>query len=243
MPNQVKRAVETVLDLVYPRAIACGICGVELDLPGVLCPDCAKLMPPPFGPICPGCGRTCTGEERMCRSCRANGAVSDGGFAAHDYKDLARGLLVAMKFKDRTSSRELFCYGMAEAVKAGGVAGIVDCVVPVPMHWMRRLNRGYNQSELLAEWVAQALAKPLLRRALSRPVHTRIVSRTKGGLRQRRKSAESSYRAGRDAVAGKVVLLVDDILTTGSTLRVCVAILRQMGAVRVYTVVAAAVPE
>ena len=243
MPGLVERAGEALLDLLYPRAIACGLCGVELDTPGVLCPDCAGKLPPPAGPICAGCGRTCTGEERMCRSCRSNGPVSDGGFAAHDYRDMARGLLVALKFDDRTGVRELFSHSMAAAVRSGGVADAIDCVVPVPMHWLRRFNRGYNQSELLAQWVARSLGKPYLRRALSRPVHTRIIARTKGGLRRRQRSAQSSYRPGRDAVAGKTVLLVDDILTSGSTLRVCVSIVRQMGAAGVYTVVAAAVPE
>lgn len=239
----VKRVAGSVLDLVYPRGIACALCGVELDRPGVLCLECAEKLPPPAGPVCPGCGRTCTGEERQCRKCGADGPVSDGGFAAHDYTDLARGLLVTFKFDDRTSLRELFSHGMAKAVCDGGLAGAIDAVVPVPMHWMRRFSRGYNQSELLAHNVAETLGKPLLRHALSRPVHTKIIARTTGGLEARMKSAESSYRPGKDSVKGKTVLLVDDILTTGSTIRVCVSILRRMGAARVYSVVAAAVPE
>lgn len=243
MPGPVERASGALLDLLYPRAIACGLCGVELEEPGVLCTACVEKLPPPAGPICVGCGRTCTGEERMCRSCRINGPVSDGGFAAHDYTGLARGLLIAFKFEDHTGVRGLFSHGMAKAVRDGGVAGQIDCVTPVPMHWLRRFNRGYNQSELLAQWVAQSLGKPLLRHTLARPVHTKIIARTTGGQKERLQSAESSFRPGRNLVQGKTVLLVDDIQTTGSTIRVCVSILRQMGAAKVYSVVAAAVPE
>ena len=245
LTDALRRAGTGALNLVYPRGITCHLCGIDLDAPGVLCADCAGKLPPAGanGTRCSGCGRTYEGREPLCRKCGQYGPVSDGGFAAHDYTDAARSLLVAFKFEDRTSCRELFAHGMIRAVRDGGIAGEIDCVVPVPMHWLRKLNRGYNQSALLAAWVAESLGKPVMRGVLARPVYTRELSRTQGGAIGRMESAYISYRPGRGSLAGKRVLLVDDILTTGSTLRACVAILRGMGAEKVYTVVAAAVPE
>jgi ComF family protein len=240
----IKKTVNAVIELIYPRGLACALCGADLDVPGnVLCSECAVKMPPIEGVLCPGCGRSCTGEERLYRMCRQYGPVSDGGFAAHDYVDTARGLMIAYKFHDRTGLRELFVHGMLQAVQGGGIAHEIDCVVPVPMHWRRKFYRGYNQSELLASWVAEGLGCPLVQGVLARPVYTRAAARMAGGPAGRMENAMKSYRPGHGSLEGKTVLLVDDILTTGATLRACVAILRRMGANKVYSVVATAVPE
>lgn len=246
MQLRLKKAAEAVIDLVYPRGLSCFLCGADLEEQGgVLCAECAVKMPPAGneGVLCPGCGRSCSGEERLCRMCRTYGTASDGGFAAHDYTGTARQMLIAFKFSDRTAYRELFAHEMLRAVHEGGIANEIDCIVPVPMHWLRKFNRGYNQSELLASWIAQGLGKPMVRGVLARPVYKRASARTTGGPKERLENAVKSFRQGKGELADKTVLLVDDILTTGATIRACVTILQKMGAAKVYSVVAAAVPE
>jgi competence protein ComFC len=243
MLRLIRRAGSAALDLVYPRGVACALCGTDLDEPGgALCPDCAGRLPGRSGPACPRCGRSVPGEGR-CRMCREYGPAADEGYSAYDYDGEAKRLLLAFKFNDRTGLRELLGHAMLEALRAGGATGAIDCVVPVPMHPLRKFNRGYNQSALLAAWVASGIARPLVRGALIRPVYTTASARSNGGPEQRYDSARKSFRPGRGALEGCTVLLVDDILTTGATIRSCTAILKRMGAEKVICVVAAAVPE
>lgn len=239
----VKKIASALLELVFPRGLSCALCGAELENRGdTLCADCSSKLPMPEGPRCPGCGRR-VAQAGFCRMCSGYGPVSDGGFAAYDYEGTAQSLLIGFKFEDRTGLRELFSRAMADAVRSGGIAQQIDCVVPVPMHWRRKFVRGYNQSELLASWVAEALHRPLVRGVLARPVYTRAVSSSSGGARARLENAKKSFFPGKGSLTGKTALLVDDILTTGATARTCADILRYMGAKTVYSVVAAAVPE
>jgi ComF family protein len=246
MLRMIRKAADAALDLVYPRGVACALCGAGLETHGgALCDTCAERMPLAQGPSCPGCGRRVAGEG-YCRMCLEFGPAADRGFVPFSYEGVARDLLIDFKFNDKTGVRDLFAHYMIkilqEAIETDEVREVC-CVVPVPMHWLRKFSRGYNQSSLLASRIAQALGVPLMKRALKRPVYTRAVSRTAGGPLERMAAARGSFRAGKAPVAGKTVLLVDDILTSGATMRACAAILRRMGAAKVYAVVAAAVPE
>src|SRR5262249_17858423 len=104
-------------------------------------------------------------------------------------------------------------------------------VAPVPLHWMRRLARGFNQAALVAAEVARVLDADFAPRALSR---TRRTPALFDVPRERRAtSLEGAFRARPRAVHGRVVLLVDDIFTSGATLRACARALREAGAKRV----------
>ena len=104
-----------------------------------------------------------------------------------------------------------------------------DAVVPVPLHWRRRWQRGFNQSELLARAVARRTGFPVLP-ALRRLRHTS----TQTGLSNtaRRKNVAAAFACRRN-VTGLRLLLIDEVLTTGSTAAACSAVLRRAGAARV----------
>jgi ComF family protein len=99
-----------------------------------------------------------------------------------------------------------------------------DLVVPVPIHWKRRCHRGFNQAELLCQRM------PAVSRSLRRIKSTR----QQAGLKRddRMTNLAGAFRASPE-VAGKSVLLIDDVLTSGFTMRECAKTLRQAGAVRV----------
>jgi ComF family protein len=243
MLRLIRKAADAALDLAYPRGVSCALCGADLERQGgALCSDCEERMPRIQGFRCPGCGRS-VAAQGLCRMCRQFGPAAAEGFAFFNYEGVARQLLIDFKFNDKTGYRELFAHYMIKSVMDGGIADEISCVVPVPMHWRRKFSRGYNQSELLASWIAQALGLPLVKGVLARPVYTRAVARTSGSPKERMESALKSFRPGRGTLAGKTVLIVDDILTSGATIRACAAILRRLGAGKVYSVVAAAVPE
>jgi ComF family protein len=113
-----------------------------------------------------------------------------------------------------------------------------DVVVPVPLHWLRRFRRGYNQSEALARSLAQHLGLPCrpgwLRRIRNTPHQT---GRSPSG---RRSNVQDAFRARpRAALHGRTVLLIDDVLTTGSTCSEAAKALRKAGAARVVVAVLA----
>jgi ComF family protein len=103
-----------------------------------------------------------------------------------------------------------------------------DCIVPVPLYWRRRLQRGFNQAELLAGGLSRSTGIPVvraLRRAQATP--------TQAGLSNsaRRRNVSGAFRSR--SVAGQRILLIDDVMTTGSTATACALALKRAGAKRV----------
>jgi ComF family protein len=113
-------------------------------------------------------------------------------------------------------------------------------VVAVPLDTSRRRARGYNQAELLAEVVARRLEIALLRRACHRSRPTTPQS----GLSkaQRRTNVHEAFQADRRLVEGRMILLVDDVMTTGATVNACALALLAAGAARVAVLTAARTP-
>jgi len=105
----------------------------------------------------------------------------------------------------------------------------IDLIVPMPMHWRRRFQRGYNQAELLAWEIAGRTLLPVERKAVKRRRATSPQSELSGSARRRNVAgAFQLHRPSR--IRGKNVLLVDDVLTTGATARACALALKRAGA-------------
>ncbi|PWT99978.1 MAG: amidophosphoribosyltransferase [Terriglobia bacterium] len=113
----------------------------------------------------------------------------------------------------------------------------IDAVVPVPLHWRRRWSRGFNQSELLARGIARRCGAPICG-ALRRVRHT--TTQTGLSNTSRRRNMAGAFATRRpDRILGKRVLLIDDVMTTGSTASACAAVLRRAGASRVVVLTVA----
>src|SRR5205823_5857562 len=112
-----------------------------------------------------------------------------------------------------------------------------DVVIPVPLHWFHRLRRGYNQSEALARELAAALGVPCRPRWLRRARLTRKQHHSLS-REERRANVHDAFRARHaDAVRGRHVLLVDDVMTTGSTAHEAARPLRAAGAAQITVAV------
>lgn len=207
-----------------------------------LCAACRGRLRRLWPPTCAGCGRSLAAAHApagyRCGSCRARGSPLHRLVAVWSYQPPLDRVVKALKF-ERLSflGPEL----AREMLRAGLEPPAADLVAPVPLHWRRRLARGFDQAEGIARPLADALGVPwarALRRVRATPAQTR---QTAG--RGRRRNLRGAFRARRHApIAGRRVLLIDDVVTTGATLEAAARALRRAGARRVEALVAARTP-
>jgi ComF family protein len=118
-----------------------------------------------------------------------------------------------------------------------------DIIVPVPLHRVKLRERGYNQSELIAQGISSLLHKPVVAGCLRRTKNT--ASQTTLSVEDRRQNMQNAFiilPKKEQCVTSKICLLVDDIITTGATIKACIAALRKAGAARII-VVSSAIAE
>ncbi len=230
LASRLRRGLRATLDVFFPpRCLACEGDAWDGSLPG-LCGRCADSLPVILGG-CPRCGRDAggLGLAAGCVVCRHEESDLDGVVAPVRYRDLARELVLSLKFHRRTPAAIPLGLLLADALQSSGRPG--DLVVPVPLSRARFRERGHNQADDLARVVASALDLPRCARALERARDTRPQSGLTRGLRRR--NPRGAFRAKRPLVAGRCVLLVDDVVTTGATASACARALKRAGASRV----------
>lgn len=218
----VYRLKEGLLTALYPRR--CLLCGEVVAIDETLCEKCChahKIS----RKACRYCGR----EPEAC-VCHHAAQVYDG-FAAPYYfeSSLANGVY---RLKNAGFSELATPMGkaVAQAFRERFYQAEIDCVCFVPLTKKKEKQRGYNQAELLAAAVAEALNVPCV--ALLEKVRE-TKSQRKSSITERRKNLQGAFAASEKA-AQQHILLVDDVKTTGSTLNACAAVLKKNGAAAVY---------
>lgn len=193
-------------------------------------------------PECPACGRE-SAEDLICRSCaggfsripvdervrREDDGPLDLAAALLRYEEPARSLVLGLKYGQDTHPAKALGVLLAEEMRFLVGSSAPDVVVPIPLSRRRLRERGFNQAELLARPVAAGWDLPLVPRLLVRRRHTSAQAGLSG--QARRRNLQDAFLA-RD-VFGRSVLLVDDVITTGSTLQAAALALRAAGARRV----------
>jgi len=207
-----------------------------------LCVRCRGRLSPLRGQRCEGCGRPLRSAGLppgfRCGSCRRRPPVFDRLIALWPYAPPLDAVIRGLKFRRLEYLGGHLATEMAARARLEGLEA--DLVVWVPLHWRRHLGRGYNQAERIARPLADALHLPA-RRALVRRRAT--PAQTSLAPAQRAANLRGALRArARVQIAGKHVLLVDDVYTTGSTLRAAAASLGDAGATRITAIVAARTP-
>jgi ComF family protein len=222
---------ENILRLIYPRR--CIFCNqiINIEDKAYLCSECANSVDKISGNACEMCGRPIEYAGR-CRQCNSVKHRYDAGFALYLYKDKVRLAIHRMKYGKKGGYCRFLGYSMAEYADKVNVPR-VDYVCPVPIHWRREHNRGYNQSELLARSYADKRGQQL-ELLLKRVVYTKPQSALKRAERAKNIKNVFELRKGCPDLKGKSVLLIDDIFTTGSTVDECTRVLKKHGAKSVY---------
>jgi ComF family protein len=237
------RAGRELVSVLLPSP--CVVCGGELPVRsrrGSCCEACWLALPKNVPPRCERCAlpwNTTAGSAPFtCADCIADPPPLDWIDAWGLYERGLAELLQAFKFRGHDFLARHLGQLLGDAYDARGDFDF-DVIAPVPIHASRRRSRGFNQAALLAEMLSRAAALPMDERLLAK----REERAPQAGLPKagRRANARGAY--GADArVAGKRVLLVDDISTTGETLRACALELTRQKAKRVAAIVVAKTP-
>jgi ComF family protein len=236
------RAAKLALDVALPAL--CVACRDPVDGEGV-CADCwAKLsfIAPPF---CPRLGIPFVydpGPDMLSMEAIANPPAYARARAAVRYDDVARTLVHALKYQDRTDLAPPMGRWMARAGQE--LLDSADLLVPVPLHWRRGWSRRYNQSGALARVIAQQSGVKVAAEALRRirPTEQQIgLSRP-----ERASNVQGAFKVVPDRqhlIAGRRVVLIDDVLTSGATVDACARALLRAKAAAVDVLVFARVVD
>ncbi|MDO8607954.1 MAG: ComF family protein [Phaeospirillum sp.] len=222
-----------VIDALLPPLCLC--CNDQVSEPGTLCPGCwseVVFLAPPFCRVCGLPFEFDPGPESQCGECLRQPPRFGRARAVFRYDDASRALILRFKHGDRLEGVPAFARWMARA--GAEVLAEADLLVPVPLHRWRLLARRYNQAALLAMALAGhggAVAVPdLLIRSRRTPPQGHL---NRSGRQANVAGAFQVAGRRRAALAGKRVVLIDDMMTSGATVEECAKVLLKAGAAKV----------
>lgn len=214
------RLEQGALDLLFPlRCVGCRSPG------SWLCSHCRETIAIIRSPFCPRCGRP-TGQGALCGLCRRNPPTLDGVRSVAYHEGVLRAAIQHFKYRNGRGLAGPLSELLANYVVEHSLPA--DVLVPVPLHPARLAQRGYNQAALLARELGQRLDLPVVENSLLR---VRATQQQVGlSAEERRINVAGAFACRDDQLAGRQVLLIDDVYTTGATLNACGTALTAAGA-------------
>lgn len=224
--------MERTTDLFYPRR--CPVCDRPVKPTGALiCDDCRDAFERIEGPVCRICGRPVDSQnrERICPECRETGHSFTRGTAVFTYRSIA---LSIYRFKYFGREEYAAWYGgeMALRMERELHPPRDTLLVPVPIAKERMQERGYNQAALLAREIGKRTGLSVCENGLVRTTETRAQKFL--DLAGRRKNVSHAFLAYENVVESRLIMLIDDIYTTGATMENCARALLLAGAQQVW---------
>jgi len=231
--------LEAAVSLLYPPV--CTICGTSIRAGEYLCDQCEAKAVRIIAPFCEKCSEPFDGSIKgpfTCANCAHRTIYFEAAVAAYRGRGIVRQIVHEFKYGRHIHLRHLVARWLHAALDDERLCGHrFDVVVPVPLHPARQRERGFNQASLLVELLSAQTAippKPLLERTRYTTTQTAL------DRSERMENLHNAFRLRKNAnVRGLRVLLVDDVLTTGSTLNECARVLKRAGAFSVHAATAA----
>jgi competence protein ComFC len=225
--------------LFYPPL--CVVCLSDVGGHEYLCESCRSRAPRITPPFCAKCSEPFSGaitQTFSCANCEHRTLHFDSAVAAYRSRGLVRKLVHEFKYRHQRHLRHPLAEWLGETMNDPRLSGRqFDMIVPVPLHPARERERGFNQATLLAELLARQVAVPL-RTVLDRIRYT--TTQTVHDRAQRMENLRDAFRLRKNTNVRELrVLLIDDVLTTGSTLSECARVLKEAGALSVHAATAA----
>lgn len=230
-----------LVDMLFPRT--CAGCGEGIEERGLhVCWDCRAALAVIGHPLCQTCGEPVHGRvdhSYVCHGCVKHPPRYRQARAAIHYNRVGKRLVTQYKYNQALWIEHYLVDLLEACVGTHFGRDAVDAVCAVPLHPAKQRRRGYNQSLLLAQALAKRIGKPLVGTgSLCRTRATATQTRLTAGQRTSNVRGAFSIRRPRD-FAGKAILLVDDVLTTGATVSSCAGVLLEAGATSVDVVTVA----
>ena len=231
---QYHAVVRAFCSLFFPDE--CPLCGHGIPADGspdsLFCKECLDSMQFISGQPCPVCGGDINGIFDICPDCLAEPERKwEKGYAVFRYSGKTAEAIRKYKYGKQIALAKPF-----GKLLAGTISNPEQYaeLIPIPLHWIRFLQRGYNQSMLLAEEVSRWTGIPAVQR-LKRVRNTKHQAYLDKS--DRMKNIRDAFTVRKpEEIRGKRVLLIDDVMTTGSTLSECACVLKDAGASRVWCI-------
>ncbi len=230
-----KNFLQKVLNFLLPPRCIC--CGKILDNENSLCPECFQRITFISEPYCSHCGIPFADIENinvkmLCPNCiKEKKHLFRMERSAIKYDAVSKKTILAFKFMDKTENAKIFAKWLKIAGKDIFTLG-ADVLIPVPLHYRRLIKRRYNQSALLTLELSKLTKIPADVFSLIKFKPTKPQVRFTG--KARRKNVKGAFKIKTpERIKGKRVVLIDDVLTTGSTVRECAKVLLSAGAASV----------
>jgi ComF family protein len=228
----------SIIDLFFPRGVKCVFCGRETEEFGI-CNNCIDKIEFVEEPCCIRCGGKVKGKTKVCIECKGRDFEFERNYSVLIYDGDVRDKIIAFKQSGHKYIGEAFSWLIERKFKDLGLMDKIDFIIPMPINDRRRKERGFNQSEVLCKELLETgkVDMTILTRIKDTPHQTGLS----------RENRENNLRgcfkvADKKKIKGKVVLVVDDIYTTGSTFNECARTLKKAGASQVFTMSLARAP-
>ncbi len=228
-------AVNYFDELMFPE-YKCFVCGREAkDLDYYMCEQCKKDFPYISGVVCCKCGHPVLDGNDYCDNCRFFNYDFDEARAVFEYNDKTKGRILGIKYHNQKYLAKFFAKLMKDVLDDWGVKP--DIIVPIPISSERRKERGFNQSELIADELATLTGLPVVSKIISKKSDSKLQ---KGlTMKERFENMKGVFELDKRYILKfKKVLIIDDVFTTGATVSEASRTIRKAGPDRIYILTA-----
>ena len=213
-----------ILELLYP--VRCPVCHEILKGKNGICPDCRKRLHYIKEPKCKKCGKQIEkAEQEYCRDCTRFGHSFDRGAAVFAYDDIMRRSISMFKYHNRREYAKVYAVEMYRHCRHFLKQAAPEVILPVPVHPLKKRERGFNQAELVAKELGKLMNIPVDTKYLFRKEKT--TPQKELTRQQRKANLRQAFDVQKKGKYYQRVLLIDDIYTTGATIDGISEILRE----------------